>query len=246
MAHRIGRPKQKPARATALITRRVRKLIDLAYEGNIRLASLTTGLPYATLRDLYIGRTVNPSIATLEVLAARHGFPMAVQWFLREDQGEDLPLGGVVILLPAAPGQPQDLKHARESFIPYAAWPLVQVYELLYDYLLFALQPSKARPILGTATGGKKTSFRLTRFLFAPLLEAERQGERGVIQADWLTDKERWVKSLQALGRLWEQAMPDLLAKARAYARQRGSGPRDWMGYNPDREGPGGRPKESV
>ena len=220
MTHRVGRPKHKPTRAKALITRRVRKLIDLVYDGNLRLASLTTGLPYATLRDLYVGRTLNPSITTLQVLAARHGFPMVVEWFLQEDQGEDLPLGGLGILLPPIPGTP-DRAAARESFIPYAAWPLVRVYEPLYDYL-DALPPSASRPILGTATDDRETCLRMTRFLFAPLLQAETLGERDAIQTDWLKDKERWVKSLQALGRLWEQAIPDLLAKARAYARAHG------------------------
>ena len=87
--HPATRPKPTAASATPLLTRRVRKLIDLAYGGNVRLASMTTGLPYATLRDLYTGRTLNPGIATLQLLADRHGF--SEQWFLTTRQAGVLP-----------------------------------------------------------------------------------------------------------------------------------------------------------
>jgi len=220
-----------------LLTRRVRKLIDLAYGSNIRLASMTTGLPYATLRDLYTGRTLNPSIRTLQVLAARHGF--SEQWFLGADQGEELPMGGWVVYLPL-PGRPDDLTPARESFIPHAAWPLVGVYRALGEYLE-SLPPAQSRPVLGDATDETAMHMRLTRFLFGPLLVAEAQGEPPMHSDTW--DNEPWLTTLQALGRLWERAIPNLLAKARAYARQQGRGPTYWMGFNADRERPGGSPK---
>ena len=234
---RVPRPKLKAPPAQALLTRRVRKLIDLAYGGNVRLASMATGLPYATLRDLYTGRTLNPGIATLQVLAARHGF--SEQWFLRTDQGEELPMGGWVVLLPP-PGRPDALEPARESFIPHAAWPLVGVYRELGEYLE-SLPPAPSRPILGGATAELAIHLRLTRFLFGPLLVAEAQGEQRMHSGTW--DNEQWLTTLKALGTLWELAIPDLLAKARAYARQQGRGPTHWMAFNPDRERPGGSPK---
>lgn len=235
---RVGRPKLKAPQAKALLTRRVRRLIDLAYGGNIRLASMTTGLPYATLRDLYGGRTLNPGIATLQVLADRHGF--SEQWFLSAQQGEDLPMGGWVVWLPPQPGRPDEPRFERDSFIPYAAWPLVSVYRDLGEYL-DSLPPSVSRPIIRDATDDRESCRRLTRFLFAPLLAAEALGEQAMHTGSW--DNERWLETLQALGRLWERAIPDLLEKARAYARRQGRSATHWMGFNPDRERQGGSRK---
>jgi hypothetical protein len=242
-ARRVGRPKQKPPQTKALLTRRVRRLIDLAYDGNLRTASMTTGLPYTTLRSLYTGRTRNPGITTLQVLAARHGIPEA--YFLREDQPEPLPMGGLVARLPNEHGKPRDWRYDRETSVPYAAWPLIAVYTLLGDYL-DALPPSPSRPILTDATDGDEVCRRLSEFLFAPLLAAEKLGEPTALPGEWTENLEPKLKTLQALGKFWEQALPELLGKARAWAREQGQGPPDWMGYHPDREGPGGRPKESV
>jgi len=66
-----------------------------------------------------------------------------------------------------------------------------------------------------------------------------------MIPSEGIENLEPKLKTLQALGRFWEQALPELLGKARAWAREHGKGPPDWMGYHPDREGPGGRPKGS-
>jgi hypothetical protein len=234
----VGRPKRTLRPPKSLLTRRVRRLIDLAYDGNIRAASMTTGLPYATLRDLYTGRTVNPSIRTLQVLAARHSF--SEQWFLREDQGEALPMGGWVVFLPPR-GRLDSLEPGRRSFIPHAAWQLAGMYRDLGEYLE-SLPPSPSRPVLGDATEEMAMHVRLTSFLFRPLLEAEAQGEQIIHTGTW--DNERWLATLKALGRLWEQAIPDLLAKARTFASAIDpSATRRWMGYHPDREGPGGGPK---
>lgn len=240
---RVGRPKQKPPQAKALLTRRVRKLIDLAYDGNLRTAAMTTGLPYTTLRSLYTGRTINPGITTLQVLAARHGIPDA--WFLREDQPEELPMGGLVALLPNGHGKPREWRYDRETFVPFAAWPLIEVYTLLGEYLE-SRPPTPSRPIMGETTDEFEKCRRLTEFLFAPLLTAERLGEASAIPGPWNEDMEPKLKTLRALGRFWEQALPELLGKARAWARDHGKGPPDWMGYHPDREGPGGRPKASA
>ncbi|MFI5091182.1 MAG: hypothetical protein ACHP7P_14100 [Terriglobales bacterium] len=232
-------PRPKNPSAPALLTRRVRKLIDLAYGGNVRLASMTTGLPYATLRDLYTGRTLNPGIATLQLLADRHGF--SEQWFLSEPQGDGLPMGGWGVFLPRPLGQPDGPEYPRMSFIPYAAWPLNRVWRELYDYL-DSLPATESRPILGAATEDVETSRRLGRFLFAPLLAAEALGEQVMHTGTW--DNEKWLAELQALGRLWEQLIPDLLVKARAHAEQQGRSPTQWMGFNPDHVPASDRPRE--
>jgi hypothetical protein len=234
---KVGRPKgTTPARA--LLTRRVRRLIDLAYGGNIRQASLMTGLPYATLRDLYSGRTQNPGIRTLQVLADRHGF--SEQWFLREDQGEPLPMGGWAVFFPPA-GRLDVLEPFRDSFIPHAAWQLAGIYRDLGEYLE-SLPPTPNRPVLGMETEEMPMHLRLTRFLFGPLLAAEEAGQEIIHTGTW--DNERWLATLIALGRFWEQAIADLLAKARKFADARDpNASHRWMGYNPDREAPGGGPK---
>jgi hypothetical protein len=242
-SRRVGRPKQKPPQAKALLTRRVRRLIDLAYDGNLRTASLTTGLPYTTLRSLYTGRTLNPGIRTLQILADRHGF--SESWFLRDWEHEELPMGGLVGRLSNEQGKPRERRYDRETRVPYAAWPLIEVYTLLGEYL-DDLPPSPSRPILGDANDGREVCRRLTAFLFAPLLAAEKLGEPTKLPGEFIENLEPKLKALQALGRLWEQALPELLGKARAWAQEHGKGPPDWMGYHPDREGAGGRPKASA
>lgn len=215
------------------MTRRVRRLIDLAYSGNVRIASLTTGLPYATLRDLYTGRTTNPGIETLQILAARHGFQET--WFLQEDQGEELLLGGFGVWLPAPLKTPDRPRPYWSGFIPYAAWPLVSVYRDLQAYLR-TLPASPDRPIIGQATDEDQQLERLSAFLFAPVLAAEAAGEEVMHTGSW--DNEKWLKTCRDLGVLWEQLLPDLLKKAHAYAAKLGPAQVRWMGYNPDREPP--------
>jgi len=229
----IGRPK-KFRKPKTLVTRRVRRLIDLAHDGNIQEASEATGLPYATLRDLYSGRTTNPRVNTLKRLASSYGF--SEPWFLREDQSDVVPFGVRTCYLPADAwwAGPEDDKllgqhgFVREVQIPYVAWPLAEIYTVLRDYLLSSL-PSHNRPIVGDESNDSLVDFdlRLSTFLLGPLVAAAGEArERSAAQALPLgppttpEDQERRMKPLRALGRFWELAIPDLLARAREYARQ--------------------------
>src|SRR5687768_13107494 len=65
---RAGRPQKKLSPARALVTRRIRRLFDIAHDGNLREAAGATGIPYTTVRDLYHGRSTQPSIGTLQAL----------------------------------------------------------------------------------------------------------------------------------------------------------------------------------
>ncbi len=231
----IGRPK-KLRKPKTLLTRRVRRLIDLAHDGNLQEASDATGLPYATLRDLYSGRTTNPRVNTLKRLARSYGF--SEPWFLQEDQTDVVPFGVRTCYLPADAWSagPQDEKllalrgFVREVQIPYVAWPLAEIYTVLRDYLMSFL-PSMGRPIVGDESNDSLVDFdvRLSTFLLGPLVAAAGEAqERSAAQALPLgppttpEEQERRLKPLRALGRFWELAIPDLLARAREYAREPG------------------------
>ena len=238
----IGRPK-KLRKPKTLLTRRVRRLIDLAHDGNIQEASEVTGLPYATLRDLYSGRTTNTRVNTLKLLAHSYGF--SEPWFLQEDLGEVVPFAARTCYLPADAfwAGPEDNKvlelggHVREVQIPFVAWPLAEVYTVLRDYLQSYL-PSTNRPIVGDESNESFIDFdlRLSKFLLGPLVIAAGDAhERGALQVIPLEpprtpeEQERMLKPLRALGRFWELAIPDLLARAREYGRQPGTSPASRM-----------------
>jgi hypothetical protein len=207
---RPGRPK-KSKRAVALVTRRVRRLIDLAHDGNIRQASKETGLPYPTLRDLYSGRRASPRLETIRALA-KH-YLVSVEWFTDERQPDPVPMGGVVGLLdpPSGTRGPD-----REVTIPFAAWEFWKVAEALDTYLE-SLPATPDRPIIGDATDDAANK-RLTTFLLQPLLAAEVFGEPGAILREWAgrEETEAWVMKLRALGRLWDVAIPSMLVVARS------------------------------
>lgn len=204
---RPGRPK-KSRKGLALVTRRVRRLIDLAHDGNIRQASDETGLPYPTLRDLYSGRRSSPRLATVKALAEHYS--IYIQWFTDERQPDVVPIAGFVGRLDPLGGAPGE---DREVVIPFAAWEFMKV-ALAVDAYLDALPPSPDRPIIGAATDDKATKL-LTAFLLQPLLAAEALGEPDAIVGEWARreEEEIWVRKLRALGRLWQIAMPALLAK---------------------------------
>ncbi|HEY2805333.1 MAG TPA: hypothetical protein VGI92_05690 [Gemmatimonadales bacterium] len=234
------------ALSKSLVTRRIRRLIDLAHAGNIREASEACGLPYTTLRDLYRGTTTSPRIDTLARIAWRYGFQQG--WFIDENQGDAIPLGGWHCLLPPGSNWPKERRYSRDTILPYGAWPLNRVYVLLRDYL-DSLKPSPSRPIVGDTSDEREFNLRLAGFLFAPLISASvDSGERDAMLASpqyhadmqpySREETERWLRRLRPLGQLWEGAIPDLLSKARQYARAQGKRGAFWMGYHPDHEKP--------
>ena len=77
----VGRPRGRLSDPLHVLTLRVRTLIQTVHHGKVREASRLTGIPYPTLNELYVGRTVNPNLATLERLRAPYaaGLPEASQ-----------------------------------------------------------------------------------------------------------------------------------------------------------------------
>lgn len=208
-----GRPRRPLGEPVHPLTARVRQLIDLAHEGRVRDASRLAGIPYPTLNDLYIGRTVSPNLATLELLRVPYGIELA--WLLSSDEPEQAPTIGRLVFLPPDPTADAKRRALREVVIPFRAWSMCEVFSVL-EARLVAMPATADRPIVAEA-GGDTLVFRLATFLFQPLLAAEKAGEPDVIpsavtgndaNAERVT---RWVVTLQALGDLWRKALPDLL-----------------------------------
>jgi hypothetical protein len=193
------------------VTRRVRRLLDQVHGGNLAEAQRATGIPYPTLRDLYAGRSANPELATLEQLCAPYG--VSLNWFTDQGADEDVPLVGRVVLLPPHPRARAGERELRPVLVPYAARALFDVFAKLESWLE-RQRPGPARPVAGEATG-ETLRFRLTTFLLQPLLAAEKLGE-DVIPGDTTTGAAgsvdaAWVERLQALGALWQVALPRLM-----------------------------------
>ena len=107
---RVGRPK-KLLQPKALLTQRVRRLIDLCHQGNVDEASKATGLPYATLLGLYHGRTANPKIRTL----------VAFDWSLSASLG--LPLFAETVAQSAHCWRRAGLQGAQSTADQLPSWP---------------------------------------------------------------------------------------------------------------------------
>ncbi|HKV43586.1 MAG TPA: hypothetical protein VJT32_02745 [bacterium] len=221
MPRRVGRPRTNRPRATAVITRRVRRLVDLAHEGNLSEASRVTGLSYPTIRDLYTGRTTNPSAETIEAL--RKPYHIYPKWFTDAQAPEAVPASGRVGLLAPDPRalEPRRVPvRYREVLIPFAAWSMYEVFVTLEDWL-DSLPPSAERPIVGKATEEEFTR-RLTTFLLSPLLAADRElgaGGQEPPTARLIRDHndrpEDWVRLVRSLGDMWQETLRGTLQTAK-------------------------------
>jgi hypothetical protein len=221
---RIGRPRKvklKPARDR--ITRQVRRLIDVAHDGNVLEASKVSGIPYATIRDLYTGRSTNPSVKTLETLGRAYG--VFAGWFTDDKQQDEVPLGGWVSFVSGF-GDKGARGRVREVTIPYAAWPLPAVYERLCAQLE-AMPPSPQRPIIGESTNDKDISRLVTDYLLAPILSAEKITGNELILDDEREDQvdaeqqEKWILRMRRLGIFWEEMFGDILPDLRINSHNR-------------------------
>ena len=173
----MGRTSMEPSKkrlrpADALVTKRVRALIDLAHEGNLREASIASEMPYATLRDLYTGKTTNPSVDTLERLGRAYNFYGG--WFTNPNEKDEVPSGGLIVELREVIQTRPFVAH-REVLIPMAAWPLPWVLGKGM-LILEELPPSPSRPILGEVTEDREINFLINETVLHPLLVAEREG----------------------------------------------------------------------
>lgn len=217
-----GRPRSPLPPPPKPLTRRIRRLVDLVHRGNLAEAARATGVAYPTLRDLYVGRTVNPGLETLEALSRPYG--IEVTWLTGEQGADEVPITGIRVLLPPHPRTAPEARAFREVLIPHAARPMTDIVARL-DQWLSTQRPGPERPIVGEATGDAQR-FRLTTFLLQPLLAAEKLGEPDVIPSarpgERLADEAQsaWIARLRALGEMWQAALAALLARVREPALQ--------------------------
>jgi len=173
-------------------------------------------MSYPTVRDLYVGSSVAPNIMTLEAMSTPYGLELG--WFTEQGEPGRIPRTGSVGLVPPGGAEQRDRRSLRQVLIPFAAWPMYQVFSIL-EQRLGALVPAPDRPIVGEARGDAFT-FRLTTYLFQPLLGAEKLGEQELVITEsgsaaaagegHMPDRE-WITRLRVLGEMWLSALPKLL-----------------------------------
>jgi hypothetical protein len=210
-----GRPKRPLSQDVPAVTRRIRRLIDVVHGGNLAAAARATGIPYPTVRDLYTGRTANPELTTLDQLRAPYG--VSLNWFTDRAADDEVPLGGRTVLLPPHPKAPQGAARAlRQVLIPFAASEILAVFAATEEWLK-GRRAEPDRPIVGE-TSGDAFSFRLTTFLFQPLLAAEKAGQEVIPVAPTAGPSQGvdagWVSRLEALGAAWRELLPGVLGRS--------------------------------
>lgn len=213
---RMGRPSTGVEAPSALVTERVRLLVDGAHAGNVHEASKVTGVPSPTLRALYSGRNVNPELKTLTALARPYGY--AASWF-SDPQIRDVvpPTGiGLIVREKTKRGVYEDLGWL---FIPWASWPLPDVYWRLHEYVT-SLPLSAKRPIIGeldhtNPTDAIEVCAKVAAFLLAPLLNIESFAPQQLPQQRDLADPVK-VHRMRLLGMFWQDALQSILDRAPA------------------------------
>jgi hypothetical protein len=180
-------------------------------------------MAYATLRDLYTGRSTNPNVKTLEIFGRKYGvYP---GWFTDETQPEEIPLGGWVSYVSGFDSRTNRGK-VREITIPFSAWPLPAIYERLCA-ALEAMPRHPERPIIGATIEDDEISLRVTDFLLAPLLSAENITgiemilHRGSELRHSREEQEKWILRLRRLGILWEEIFAENLRDLRIEDKNR-------------------------
>lgn len=211
-----GRPPKPLKPAKALVTKRVRHLIDLAHDGNVHEASKVSGVPSATLRALYTGRITNPELKTLEKLGDSYGFYAG--WFTDPSVSESVPAGGY--LFKVAEPMPQfGITVPGEFVVPWASWPLPDVVNRYVDYLV-ALPPTTDRPIIGALVEKSEpmtmTNSMVAAFLLAPLFLVETMGQGDALRSvgEALHDdsrREGMFQRMRKLGLFWQDALSEYL-----------------------------------
>jgi transcriptional regulator with XRE-family HTH domain len=206
---RPGRKQESLPISAIPVVSRIREIVAQVHAGNLREAALHTGLPYATLRQLYRGDTAEPSMSTLSRLADAYG--LSVDWFLGRSSAA-APAMGWEGILPADPETGSD-RYSRRVWIPFAAWPLPGIAIRLQKRLRGPVPPAADEFEL------RRT---VTAFLLQPLLAARAAGAPVPLACDPplpgeppLTPerRERWLMLLRRLGEFWEAALQEVSGK---------------------------------
>ncbi len=216
LVKRGRKPSGELAPGKELVTRRVRRLVDLAHDGNVHEASKVSGVPSPTLRALYSGRITNPGLKTLERLGRAYGFYPS--WFTDPNASDELPIGGlsftVRVQIPGGAMRP-----IREILIPWASWPLPDVYRRLERHLL-SLPRGPDRPIIGELGDEPdqqmEMAARIAQFLLAPVDSAAQLAvaEHVGLAAGWsAADTDDSIRVLRSIGLFWQQALQSIMAE---------------------------------
>lgn len=207
-----GRPPKPLKPAKALVTKRVRHLIDLAHDGNVHEASKVSGVPSATLRALYTGRITNPELKTLERLGDAYGF--FAGWFTDPKEAEAVPAGGYLFRV-AKPLPEYGISVPGEFTVPWASWPLPDVINRFVDYLV-SLPPTIDRPVISDLVEEPEprtqTNSMVAAFLLAPLFLVEAMGQGDALRSvgEALHDdsrREGMFQRMRKLGLFWQDAL---------------------------------------
>ncbi len=214
---RPGRPKAPLPAVHDLLTRQARRLIDQAHLGNLREAAAHAGLPYGTVRDLYLGPSLRPSAETLHAMATAYG--LSLDWFLNEASSEE-PVLAIVATLPPDPEFRRG-RLGRQFSIPLAAWPLARL--VLRLERAFGQRPPLAlRALIGPVREPEAIRQQIVIFLIGPLLDAQRVGLATVLGAEppypgthRVTEGQQaaWITTLRQLGEFWESVLDHLIAE---------------------------------
>lgn len=206
---RTGRPAVGVAPATALITQRVRLLIDGAHIGNVHEASKVSGVPSATLRALYSGKNVNPELKTLETLARQYG--VLPGWFSDPNPLGYVPPTGIDISLRVM--MPNGERYQEGwLFIPWASWPLPDVFNRLVTNVV-NWSPRGKHPIIEglgldptSPTDIYEVRAAIAKFLLAPLLSAQPIAKQKLPEQRTRLDAVM-VRRMRMLGMFWQDAL---------------------------------------
>lgn len=205
---RTGRPKADVPEPVEIITRRVQQLVNEAHGGNVLEASNVSGVPAATLRALFNGKSLNPGRNTLNALREPYNLPPG--WFDLEESSHH-PLHGYSFTLMKDRGD-GEMYEADRFGIPWSSWPLPGVYKRLYAHVS-ALPRSDKRPIIGARDLENRTKESEARalvaeFLLSPLIEEEKAFKVKLVPEHPYEAREpAIVERLRLLGLFWQDAL---------------------------------------
>lgn len=191
---------------------RVRELVDEAHGGNVLEASNVTGVPAATLRALYNGKSTNPGLKTLTSLAEPYG--LTPGWFAEEGT-QFSPRMGLDLALGVRQPDGNFFTEHRVG-IPWSSWPMPGVFRRLQDYLV-GLE-GRDRPIIGKLDPSNPMTrpdfdSAIGKFLLGPLLELENAFDLSLLPKHSRdTADSAKVQRLRSLGQFWQEALTGALS----------------------------------
>jgi hypothetical protein len=208
--HRGGPSSRALASPSVSLTGRIRRLVDDIHNGNLMEASLHAGVPYATLRDIHAGKVRWLAAKTVERLASVYSLPY--EWFVGvENDDGTVPSAGWVVTIPSEkPEVDSTPELGQRLMIPYAAWPLVHVLVQL-EQRLRDMNPSPARPIIGTLSEPRAIRARIAAFILQPLLAARAMTTSSPRLDLGASADPTGIEMLRDLGLFWQRALGPLL-----------------------------------